>query len=83
MVTIDYTPTAEMMADGLTKSLPKETFRAFRKQLNMVDKKELLEANRRRELADDEQQLERILSKEDLWDQFIHVSEGTSKLSQG
>ncbi|KAF4471559.1 retrotransposon hobase [Fusarium albosuccineum] len=39
-VSIEYTPSAEMMADGLMKSLAKEPFRIFRKQLNI---KELIE----------------------------------------
>jgi len=39
---IEYLPTANMPADGLTKALPKQKFKAFVKQLGLVDIKDLL-----------------------------------------
>ncbi|KAL9564117.1 hypothetical protein ACKAV7_011767 [Fusarium commune] len=67
-IAVTYTPTAEIMADGLTKSLARPQFEAFTQQLNMRNQQDLLEENRRRELADDERKLENLLQKEDLWD---------------
>ncbi|KAL9561817.1 hypothetical protein ACKAV7_014079 [Fusarium commune] len=67
-IAVTYTPTAEIMADGLTKSLARPQFEAFTRQLNMRNQQDLLEENRRRELADDERKLESLLQKEDRWD---------------
>jgi hypothetical protein len=39
---VKYTPTAEMLADGLTKALPGQKFEAFVKQLGLIDIKGLL-----------------------------------------
>ena len=36
-ISIEWCPTAKMKADGLTKVLPGQKFRAFTKQLNLVD----------------------------------------------
>ncbi|KAJ3542101.1 hypothetical protein NM208_g4275 [Fusarium decemcellulare] len=54
-----------MMADDLTKGLPRLAYESFRHQLNMTDKKELLEANRRRELSEDETKLEELIIKDE------------------
>jgi predicted DNA-binding protein (UPF0251 family) len=66
-IKIAYTPSAEIMADGLTKSLPKLSHLAFLQQLKMTDQKELLKANRNRELSEDQAKLEALMMKEDLW----------------
>lgn len=36
-VVVEYTPTEEMLADGLTKALPREAHESFVKQLRLVD----------------------------------------------
>lgn len=41
---VKYTPTAEMLADGLTKSLPGQKFEHFVRQLGLVDVKPLIES---------------------------------------
>lgn len=43
---VTYTPTAEMLADGLTKALPRQRFDQFVKQLGLVDVRHLVEAPR-------------------------------------
>lgn len=42
-ITVVYTKSAEMIADGLTKALTNTSFTAFLKQLNMVNISEILE----------------------------------------
>lgn len=41
---VAYTPSAEMLADGLTKALPGQKFDQFVKQLGLVDIRHLIEA---------------------------------------
>ena len=41
--------TKEMLADGLTKALPKQRFRNFVNMIGMVDIRELLDTERRME----------------------------------
>jgi hypothetical protein len=36
-ITIDWSPTNEMMADGLTKALPKQKFEQFKRLINLAD----------------------------------------------
>lgn len=49
-IQVEYTPTAELMADGFTKPLAGTRFEAFLKQLNMVDQTARLRALRDAEL---------------------------------
>lgn len=39
-----YTPTAEMLADGLTKPLPGQKFEEFTKNLGLIDVKPLIDS---------------------------------------
>ncbi|KAH7220434.1 uncharacterized protein BKA55DRAFT_528076, partial [Fusarium redolens] len=55
------------IADGLTKSLPKLSHLAFLQRLKITDQKEILKANRNRELSEDQAKLEALMMKEDLW----------------
>ena len=41
---VEYLPTLEMPADGLTKSLPRFKFEHFRNLLNMQDARTVVEA---------------------------------------
>jgi hypothetical protein len=41
-IRINWTPTAAMVADGLTKALPRQKHEAFVRQLNLVDIKDLI-----------------------------------------
>jgi len=43
---VEYTESAKMMADGLTKALQQEPFVSFREQLGLVDVRERLAGNR-------------------------------------
>jgi len=36
-ITVEYTPTKKMIANGLTKALPRSEFREFLEQVNLVD----------------------------------------------
>lgn len=53
-IDVQYTKSAEMMADGLTKALVQEQFAGFRKQLGMVDISEMLAIRREQEDRKDE-----------------------------
>ncbi|RYP43571.1 hypothetical protein DL768_009862 [Monosporascus sp. mg162] len=67
MIRVDYTPTGDMLADGLTKALLREPFRHFREQLGLVDVTEAL--NRRRNNL-------RVISEEELADQEDSIAGG-------
>ncbi|RYP32481.1 hypothetical protein DL768_011137 [Monosporascus sp. mg162] len=67
MIRVDYTPTGDMLADGLTKALSREPFRHFREQLGLVDVTEAL--NRRRNNL-------RVISEEELADQEDLIAGG-------
>ena len=41
-IAVDYTPSTELVADGLTKALQGEKFKTFRSQLGLVDITDLL-----------------------------------------
>ncbi|TIC93799.1 Retrovirus-related Pol polyprotein from transposon TNT 1-94 [Colletotrichum higginsianum] len=66
-VDVAYTPSAELMANGLTKALDMTKHDAFIQQLNMTNEKVILESNRARDLAADEARLEAEMMKEDVW----------------
>nr|XP_036574184.1 uncharacterized protein CTRU02_15858 [Colletotrichum truncatum]XP_036576207.1 uncharacterized protein CTRU02_13894 [Colletotrichum truncatum]KAF6780575.1 hypothetical protein CTRU02_15858 [Colletotrichum truncatum]KAF6782896.1 hypothetical protein CTRU02_13894 [Colletotrichum truncatum] len=66
-VSVAYTPSSELMADGLTKSLALPQFREFRKQVRMSEQAELLKRNRRRELEEDEEAWAKRAAQEDVW----------------
>ena len=55
---MEYTPSAEMVADGLTKVLQSGVFEAFREQLGLKDLTMVIEARKRKEL--DEEALDEI-----------------------
>ena len=42
-IRLQWTPSAEMVADGLTKPLPPQRFKQFVKQLNLTDIRELIQ----------------------------------------
>ena len=42
-IRLQWTPSAKMVADGLTKLLPPQRFKQFVKQLNLSDIKELVQ----------------------------------------
>ncbi|RYP87917.1 hypothetical protein DL769_000369 [Monosporascus sp. CRB-8-3] len=67
LIRVDYTPTGDMLADGLTKALSREPFRHFREQLGLVDITEALE--RRRNTL-------RVISEEELADQEDSIAGG-------
>ncbi|RYP49411.1 hypothetical protein DL768_004884 [Monosporascus sp. mg162] len=67
MIRVDYTPTGDMLADGLTKALIREPFRHFRKQLGLVDITEAID-RRRNNL--------RVISEEELADQEDSIAGG-------
>nr|XP_036574505.1 uncharacterized protein CTRU02_15530 [Colletotrichum truncatum]KAF6780948.1 hypothetical protein CTRU02_15530 [Colletotrichum truncatum] len=66
-VSVAYTPSSELMADGLTKSLALPQFREFRKQVRISEQAELLKRNRRRELEEDEEAWAKRAAQEDVW----------------
>ena len=53
-ISVEHTPSAELMADGLTKALQGPKFASFRSQLNLVDITEKLESRRTPELSREE-----------------------------
>jgi hypothetical protein len=57
-IQVVYTPTDDMMADGLTKVLPYEGHQRFVRQIGLIDIKERLKERRLQEITLDE--LERI-----------------------
>jgi hypothetical protein len=57
-IKVDYTPSAEMIADGLTKALQSSTFDTFREQLGLRDLSAVIEARKLKEL--DEEALDEI-----------------------
>ena len=57
-VKVEYTPSAEMIADGLTKALQSSTFVTFREQLGLKDLSTVIEARKLKEL--DEEALDEI-----------------------
>lgn len=42
---VEYTPTAQMKADGLTKPLPRQKFETFIQQLGLIDIRALIESS--------------------------------------
>jgi hypothetical protein len=58
-----YTPTDDMMADGLTKVLPYEAHQRFVRQIGLIDIKERLGERRLQEITLDElEQIEDSIS---------------------
>ena len=53
-ITVDYTLTEDMLADGLTKALIIDKFRKFRKSAGIVDITELIEARQLTEIRREE-----------------------------
>ena len=53
-IKVAYTPTGDMLADGLTKALPTEAFRKFRSQVGLVDIKDRIEARKIKVLTEDD-----------------------------
>ena len=49
---VKYTPSAQMLADGLTKALPGQRFNNFIKQLGLVDIQILIEAQSESDIED-------------------------------
>ena len=43
-IKINWVPTADMTADGLTKALPHQKHKAFIKQLNLIEIKDLIDS---------------------------------------
>lgn len=80
-VTVIHTPSAELMADGLTKALALPQFREFRKQVRMTEQKTLLERNREQDLAEDEAAWVAKMAKEDIWDMEFRAAGGARDLS--
>ena len=52
-VKVEYTPSAEMIADGLTKALQSSTFNTFRDQLGLKDLSAVIEARKLKELDEE------------------------------
>ena len=50
-ITVDYTPTEDMLADELTKALTIDKFRKFRKSTGVVDITELIEQRQLKEIG--------------------------------
>ena len=50
---MEYTPTADMMADSLTKALPSGKHAVFVRQVGLVDVRDRVEARKLRELKED------------------------------
>ncbi|OHW89539.1 retrotransposon hobase [Colletotrichum incanum] len=53
-IDVAYTPSAELMADGLTKALPRQKWPDFLQQLGLTDQSQWLARNREDELKEDE-----------------------------
>jgi hypothetical protein len=49
-ITVDYTPSRDMIADGLTKALPRQAFDRFKSQINMVSIEHRIKERRSNEL---------------------------------
>jgi hypothetical protein len=64
-ITVCYTKSAELMADGLTKALPKGTWESFIDQMNLQDVRELITERRKGDLEDP---MEEIFDEGDDWE---------------
>jgi len=53
-ISVEYTKTTDMLADGLTKALQGDKFVAFKRQLGLTDIRSELEARKLRELTTDD-----------------------------
>jgi hypothetical protein len=53
-IKVKYTPTADMIADGLTKALPNAKHAVFVQQVGLVDVRDRVEARKLRELKEDD-----------------------------
>ena len=53
-ISIEYAPSEEMIADGLTKALPANLYERFRGQVGLVDIAERLQEKRHKELQEDD-----------------------------
>ena len=53
-IDVAYTPTNDMLADGLTKALTTEKFRKFVQQLGLVDVQEKIQSRKLKELQDED-----------------------------
>ena len=53
-IKVEYTPTADMIADGLTKALPSTKHTVFVRQVGLVDVRDLVQARKLRELSEDD-----------------------------
>jgi hypothetical protein len=56
-IDVIYTPSAQLLADGFTKSLPRESFETFIKQLRLADLSVRLARNRKQELEEEKEAL--------------------------
>ena len=64
-IAVEHTPSAELMADGLTKALQGPKFSKFREQLNLIDISSTLQQRRPPEVTPEEviEQTERLMDE--------------------
>ncbi|KAE9572511.1 hypothetical protein CGMCC3_g11506 [Colletotrichum fructicola] len=67
-VSVAYTPSAQLMADGLTKALALPQFKIFCQQLRLSDQRALLKRNRECKLVEEDERQVAEAMKNDVWD---------------
>jgi hypothetical protein len=63
-IAVDYTPTKRMIANGLTKALPRTEFKDFLKQVNLTDISPRITERRTKELRQADLEFESLLGIE-------------------
>src|SRR4029077_10092348 len=75
-IAVDYTPTRQMIANGLTKSLPPSEFENFLKQVNLIDITSKITERRTEDLQQSDLDFESLLGIENYWSSFSAGSAG-------
>jgi len=64
MIIVQYTPSNDMIADGLTKALTKDSFDRFKRQVGLIDISDRLTERRITELQKEDLKIDMILELE-------------------